>query len=276
MKIPYIFDIVKASFADGPGMRTVVFLKGCPLSCLWCQNPESRSPEREVFFSPEKCIQCGNCKQGKDCFTRARQVIGKRYNADELVRIILQDKAYYLSSSGGVTFSGGEPSLFMDYLHEVFLLLKKVDIHITFQTCGYFHYHEFAEKLLPFINLIHFDIKLMDAIQHIKYTGVSNERILQNFRRLTGNNIPVIPRVTLVPEITATKKNLTSIAEFLGQSGIDTCEFLMYNPSGIDKLVRLGKTIPGGIPPAPLPADEETSWINFFYHVVQKTCKAKF
>jgi pyruvate formate lyase activating enzyme len=261
---PFVIEIARASREDGPGLRTVVFFKGCPLSCIWCHNPEAISPEQEIFLSPERCIQCGNCANGKSCFTFARQEAGRKFESDELIKIVLEDTAYYEASSGGVTFSGGEPCMHMDYLHRILYELKRAGVHTTIETCGYFDFGEFERKLLPWLDLVLYDIKIIDREKHKKYTGAYNDLIIDNFRRLLGARVAVLPRVPLVPGITATEENLCNIARFFRESRVNECEFIAYNPSGIKKRQMLRKERPADLLDAPLSVEEERKWIGFF------------
>lgn len=264
MEAPLIYDITKASFNDGPGIRTVVFFKGCPLRCIWCHNPESMNPNYEFFWDQTLCINCGNHDKGKSCFTLARKGIGREYKVNDLVKVILEDKKYYESSSGGVTFSGGEPTLHMIYLSEVCRKLKEAGVHITIQTCGYFDYEKFRELLLPYIDLIYFDIKLIQNDEHKKYTGKGNSLIHQNFLSLLNEGIKVVPRTPLIEGITATEENLSGMVSFFCKNNIKECEFLPYNPSGIDKWAKLGKSKPHSIPEKALTYNDQRKWIDFY------------
>lgn len=218
-----IFDIKRDSSEDGPGIRTTVFFKGCPLSCIWCQNPEGKK------FLPEPDVH-GN-------------LIGTWYSVDELMYRLLQDKPFYTSTGGGVTLSGGEPTLQMDFAGRLLQALKREAIHTALETSGFFKYKVFKVKMLPWLDLIYFDIKLIDETDSKQYCGRSNKRILDNFSRLiTEAKIPVIPRIPLIPGITTTEKNLKGIAAFLDKHGIKSCELMPYNPLWIDKLERLGIT----------------------------------
>ena len=267
-KIPLVFDIARGSFVDGPGIRTVVFLKGCPLRCLWCQNPESQLLEEETFFYPERCIKCGNCATG--CNSLARQTAGKYYPPRKLAQIILRDKVFYETSSGGVTFSGGEPFLFIDYIHEVAAILKQENIHITVETCGYFDLEKFQKILLPFIDLFLYDIKVVDPAKHKEYTGKSNETILRNVKKLKEAGAALIARVPLIPGYTATEENLSQIAEFFKEQRIERFALLPYNPSGLKKWERLGKKMPENVSQKPLTMEEEKKWIQFFKKRMKK------
>jgi pyruvate formate lyase activating enzyme len=262
MTPPLIFDIVRGSFSDGPGIRTVVFLKGCPLRCLWCHNPESQNPRPETLYHPEKCINCGKCENG--CYSMARLNIGQYISPVKLAQIILRDKVFYKNNSGGVTFTGGEPLLFMDYISEVAKQLKHDNIHIAVETCGYFDFDKFKERLSPFIDLILYDIKIIDPDEHKNYTGKSNEIILDNFRELIDLGINILPRIPLIPSYTATEENLSHIAELFKSNKIFKYSFLPYNPSGIDKIRKLNKKLESNLTQNPMTLSEEQNWIEFF------------
>lgn len=270
-KAPLIFDVARGSGVDGPGIRSVVFMKGCPLRCCWCQNPESHEHEEETFFDPDRCIGCGNCSEGLECDSLARQKAGVYYSPAGLVRIILRDRLFYQVSGGGVTFSGGEPFLFLDYLHEVFKSLKCEHIHIAVETSGYFEWKHFESKLLSMVDLILFDLKVMDPLLHEKYTGKSNDVILENFRNLRQTPVELLPRVPLVNGYTADEENLTRLARFLREQDILQYSLLSYNPSGLEKWHRLGKTPPEDIPSKPMTLREEQRWRRFFKNQFEKS-----
>lgn len=293
--LPLIFDVRRFALDDGPGIRTTVFMKGCPLSCLWCHNPESMYSGREIAFYPKRCINCGECRsacpenailmegaerirRGKcttcgicvaECPSTALKIVGGKYSVEQLTEGLLSDIIFYETSRGGVTFSGGEPTLYMDYVAEVMRELKKKNIHIAVQTSGMFDLEEFGTKLLPHIDLIFYDIKLFDPREHKKYTGKTNEQILSNYTELakeTGNRI--IPRVPLVPGITATNTNLARIADFLNKNGRAEFELLPYNPGGISKRIAIGKEVPAALPDNMLGIEEEKRLKRFFEAMV--------
>jgi pyruvate formate lyase activating enzyme len=265
-KQPLIFDIAKGSFEDGPGVRTTVFFKGCPLSCPWCHNPESQRFDMETMFFPEECIGCKNCENGKPCFTQARKTVGRSYSPEKLIPILLEDKPYYDVSGGGVTFSGGEALSFPGYLTQVLPELKRHRIHIAVQTCGYFDFTA-VSALLPYIDLICFDFKIMDSNTHEKWLGKPNTLILENFLKLLDSDISILPRIPLVPEFVATRDNLKSLALFFAMHNISHCQFLFYHPGGQEKRARLNKRKDTALPEKPLSESENSYWIDYF-----KTC----
>lgn len=290
-KSPLIFDIRRGSIDNGPGIRTIVFLKGCPLNCIWCHNPESIDYNAEMAFYPTLCIECGECKtvcpNGAINFEQARRIelklcircgkcanicpslalkkTGRFYTIKELTEILKLDKEFYKVSGGGVTFSGGEPLLHMDYLSKVLKELKKEDIHIAVQTSGFFDFTLFKKKVIKYIDMIFYDIKFIDRNSHKKYTGKYNDIIVNNFMYiLKEKSIKVIPRVPLIPGITAVSENLLAIADFIRQAGCTYYSLLTYNPGGIAKRLSIQKVIPADIPDNMPDKQEEKKWREMF------------
>ncbi len=295
MTLPLIFDIRHGSMDDGPGIRTTVFFKGCPLSCSWCHNPESQRMEAEIFWDAqscvgcqachavcpggasavlpevtlhrEKCTACGACTE--ECPSNARSLIGKHYPVEELVRILLLDRGFY-RATGGVTFSGGEPTLHVEYLSTVLQTLKKENISTALQTCGAFDLENFRRHLLPYLDLVYFDLKLCDTTSHLTYTGFGNELLLANFSALSREmGKRLVPRVPLVPGITATELNLTEIARLLRELGITTYQLLPFNPGGIEKRRLLGQPFSPEIPESFMDRDTERRLRELFRSTVR-------
>ena len=232
MKNALIADIQRASIHDGPGLRTTVFFKGCPLSCRWCHNPECISASPEVLLYPEKCIGCGRCDEG--CYTGARVLCGKEYTKDELLSEIMLDKPYY-GEEGGVTFSGGEPLSSARFLEAMIDACHKNGIKCAVETSMYLYDEEVFKKL----DLVMADLKIWDDELHRKYTGVSNEKIKENFVRLSTIGIPVIARTPVIPEI---EQGIDDISKFLKSlPNVIQYELLPYHPLGESKRRALGK-----------------------------------
>jgi pyruvate formate lyase activating enzyme len=179
------------------------------------------------------------------CPEKGLRRVGTHYPVPSLAEVLLRDSAYYQTSGGGVTLSGGECTMFPGYVEGLLRLLKTEGLHVVLETCGYFHYPTFAERILPYVDLIYYDIKLMDRKAHRTYVGKSNERILRNFLTLVRDGrCAVQPRVPLVPGITATEENLSAIVRFLKEAGADQVALLPYNPMGLDKYRSLGRPAP--------------------------------
>jgi pyruvate formate lyase activating enzyme len=266
---PLIVDIKRHSVDDGPGIRSVAFFKGCPLRCVFCHNPETQAHGPELVFRGDLCIGCDACvdacslriSPGVDaavrpgckscaacavaCPSGALRLAGTYYSPPELMEILLRDEAYYRHSNGGITLSGGECTLYPDYVAALLAPLKAKGIHVVIETCGDFDYAEFAPRVLPYVDLVYFDVKFADPVLHRRYTGRDNRRIVENLTRLIAE-VPtrVQPRVPLVPGITNTDENLRAIAELLGRIGARSAVLLPYNPLGRLAAVRLGRACP--------------------------------
>jgi pyruvate formate lyase activating enzyme len=262
-----IVNVKRNSLDDGPGIRTVIFFKGCPLSCVWCQNPETKSETQEISFNKEDCLNCRKCLEvcnkgaidfcyeyridrricdlcGKcieNCPSQALKFAGKKYDVPTLSKLILKDKIFYDNSGGGVTLSGGEPTIHLDYIHQLLKELKKKQIHICLETCGYYNQKRFNELIFPYLDLIYFDLKILDSNLHKKYCGVANATILKNFEDLIKyKNIEILPRIPLIPNITATRENLENLKNYLNSLKIKKIGLLPYNPLWLDKSKTIG------------------------------------
>lgn len=265
---PLVAEIKRNSLDDGPGIRSIVFFKGCPLSCVWCHNPECIEPGPELLFRPDKCIDCRECsavcptgaigpagpgaidrelckpcgKCADECPTEALSLVGKYYTSDELVKELLLDKAFYDNSGGGVTLSGGEPTMYMDYSAEVARALKERGVSVCVETCGDFKWKDFERKLLPHIDLVYVDIKLMDDSEHKKFTARGVDRIKQNIGQLIAQkSAEILVRIPLIPNATSTTANLKAIAVWMKELGIKRVALLPYNPLWINKAEGIGK-----------------------------------
>lgn len=226
-----VADIQRASVHDGPGIRTTVFLKGCPLHCAWCHNPECIERKPQLMYYPKKCIGCGLCNQG--CFSGARVICGKEMSVEEVVKEVLLDKDYY-GEEGGVTFSGGEPFFQRDFLSALIDACKEKEIHCAVETSLIYFDKEIFQKL----DLCMADLKIWDNALHKKYTGVENTKIKEHFQKLNEVGIPVIARTPVIPEIS---QGIEEISVFLKQfDHVRKYELLPYHPLGGAKREALG------------------------------------
>lgn len=267
---PLLFELKGNSLDDGPGIRTVVFFKGCPLDCVWCHNPESKRTGPELSYDPKRCIGCGHCmevcpegaiaKENRFSIDRARctlcmtcidgcpsgalRRVGFSMEVSEVLRTVMRDKPFFDNSGGGVTLSGGEPAMHMEYAAEIAAGLKAQGIHVLLETCGLYGHDRFSTLLLPHLDAVYFDIKLIREQDHVEHCGASNRIILENFRRLAAHalasGITLLPRTPLVPGITDTNANLEGLAAFIRECGIRKAELLPYNPLWPEKLWSLG------------------------------------
>lgn len=267
-----VFEIQRFSTEDGPGVRTTVFLKHCPLECVWCHNPESipKKPllewlkhkcigckicietckqealsftEEGLQINREKCISCGECVE--ECPSTALHMFGKWWDLDDLFHEINKDRVYYAKSGGGVTVSGGEPTLQAEFTYKFLKKCKKNGINTALDTCGYASKTTY-EKLLPFVDLVLLDIKEINPEKHKKFTGVSNEKILENAKWLANyikeNNKGLWIRTPLIPNYTATEENIKGIGNFIVEELYNIPErwdLLSFNNLCNDKYIRL-------------------------------------
>ncbi len=251
-----LFDIERNAFADGPGIRTTVFFKGCNLQCSWCHNPESQCMQPQMMFYPDQCTGCGKCasvcpQHGERCDlcgrcalfcpSDARKICGKVYTAQEVLAEILKDKPYYDRSGGGATFSGGECMLQIDFLAEILRLCRENGVHTAVDTAGHVPF-SFFERILPFTDLFLYDIKLMDPERHRQYTGVSNVLILSNLQRLLASGAKVWIRIPVIPGVNDQPEEMESIKQWLGHNGVpEKIELLPYHAMGENKYRAIGR-----------------------------------
>ncbi len=244
-----LFDIERNSYVDGPGIRTTVFFKGCNLTCKWCHNPESQNYQKEIFFYKNKCLECGKCtaltvdNKSFFCLNDAKKICGKEYDLDEVYFVIEKDKPFYKNSGGGVTFSGGECMLQIEYLEKLLKKCKENDIHTAVDTAGNVPWGYF-EKILPYTDLFLYDIKTMDNEIHRQNTGAGNELILKNLEKLLQLKIPIWVRIPVIPGVNDTKENMESIKCFFDKNGYpEKIEFLPYHAMGEHKYNALGRVM---------------------------------
>lgn len=233
-----IFDIQRCGMHDGPGIRTVVFFKGCPLRCRWCHNPESWEAAPQILHYPEKCISCGGCAAG--CYTGARVVCGGEMTVEEVMTPILADKPYY-GAEGGVTLTGGEPQMQADFAAALTDACRAQGVGVAIETSMALY----RPDLLAKMSLIMVDIKLWDAARHKEYTGVGNAAILENIRRADTLGVPILVRTPIIPTVNDTVEEISAIRDFVKTlNNAVGYELLPYHPFGLDKARAMGLTMP--------------------------------
>jgi pyruvate formate lyase activating enzyme len=262
-----IFDIQRFSIHDGPGIRSLVFLKGCPLRCPWCSNPESQRFEIDLLFQPEKCIGCKRCMEmcphgailandgelsfdrdlcqncgrcAESCYAEARVMSGRRVTADWVLQEVLKDEAFFSKSGGGVTLGGGEPLAQANFAAAILKKCKEKGIHTAIETAGCVPWSQ-VERVIPFVDLFHYDVKHMDSAIHERNVGMGNELILANLRRLVEVGKKVVVCTPLIPEFNATMEAIGAIARHVYQLGIREMHLLPYHNFGKSKYRLLGR-----------------------------------
>jgi pyruvate formate lyase activating enzyme len=261
-----VFDIRRFSVHDGPGLRTTVFFKGCPLRCSWCHNPEGQARKPERFFWDDRCLRCqaciSTCKQGaitlvgdhiitdaqkctvsgdcvEVCYAEARQIAGSEMTVAQVVAEVERDVAFYDQSDGGVTFSGGEPLMQPDYLLALLLACKQLEISTTLDTCGFASW-ETIDRIRPYVDLFLYDLKFIDRSLHRQHTGATNIRILENLQRLSRHGHSIILRMPVVPGINADAENVRAIAAFAAAlPSLTRIDILPYHRAAMSKYERL-------------------------------------
>lgn len=262
----YVFNIQKFCVNDGPGIRTTVFLKGCMLNCLWCHNPESKSTKPQVMLNESRCIGCGACM--KKCpnglhnfdgrvhnFNRsectvcgkcaescvgALEICGKEMTVDEIMIEVMKDAAFYKNSGGGITVSGGEPLAHPQFTLTLLKAAKEAGLHTCIETCGYAKWED-IEAISAYVDIFLWDVKETDSSLHKKYTGVPNERILDNLRRLSGIGASIVLRCPIIPGYNDRAEHLTAIGELATElDGVDHIEVEPYHSLGSHKCTELG------------------------------------
>ncbi|WP_251860995.1 trans-4-hydroxy-L-proline dehydratase activase [Clostridium sp. Marseille-Q2269] len=265
MKKSTIVNIQKFSVHDGPGIRTTVFFKGCPLNCWWCHNPETQRKEHEIMFFKERCTSCGVCAKRcpqkaieiKDnipmvdeekckfcgkctdfCPSNAREYVGKDLTAKEIIKEVIKDEVFYEESGGGVTFSGGEPMLHADFINEILEACKMRGIHTTIDTSGYASWDKF-DKIRYKVDLFLYDLKSMNNEIHKKYTGVENTLILNNLEMLSKYGHNIYLRIPIITGVNDDNENIDETIKFVSKLNLIQVNLLPYHKMGMDKYKRL-------------------------------------
>ena len=250
-----VFNVQRFSLHDGPGLRSTVFMKGCPLSCAWCHNPESQSPRPTFIRMMPRCMRCGRCSEDElarpvvtgrtaddvaACPTGALQAVGQAIESVELVTSLLRDRIFFDESGGGVTFSGGEPLMQAAFVIASLQQLQSEGVHTALDTCGLAHWRDLREAAMH-ADLVLFDLKLMDETRHKAATGASNWPILQNLRALARLHHQIWIRVPVVPGVNDDEANIEATAAFLQSlPGIRRVDLLPYHATGEAKFARVG------------------------------------
>ena len=275
-----IFDIKRFAVHDGPGIRTTLFLKGCPLHCPWCHNPESRSAQPELSYIARKCIRCGQCVKAcpahahsigpdtghvfdrgrcracglceKNCLGNALRLYGRRVTVEEVLPELLEDRDFYETSGGGVTVSGGEPLLQAAFVAELLAKTRESGVSTALDTCGAVPWNAF-EAVLPYTDLLLYDLKHIDSAAHERATGLPNTLILQNLQRLSERRVPVEIRIPVIPGFNDDDSTLEAMAELLAnQHGLTAVRLLKYHDFARSKFEAVGQpdTMPHVTPPS--------------------------
>jgi pyruvate formate lyase activating enzyme len=274
-----VFDIRKYSIHDGPGIRTTVFFKGCPLSCWWCHNPEGQAPAIEVIFRENRCIRCRACLEVCEhgaiswsgngpitdrtkclrcgvcavaCYAEARECVGRELTVSQVMAEIERDLVFYDQSGGGVTVSGGEPLLQPDFALALLQACRGKGIHTAVDTCGFVTRRTF-DRIREFVDLFMYDLKLMDEAAHRKFTGVSNGLIVRNLQELSERGHRIVLRIPVVPGVNDDDESMRQIGAFAASlPHVDGIDLLRYHHMGVGKYSRLDRAyrLPETLPPS--------------------------
>ncbi len=265
-----IFNIQRFSVNDGPGIRTNVFFKGCPLNCLWCHNPESKSVKPELGFVVSKCIGCGHCltqcpgrchtmEHGEHVIDRTKclacracerfcagalEIMGREMTVDEVLSEVMKDEIFYKTSNGGMTVSGGEPMIQFPFITELLRAAKDRGLTCCMETCGFAAWARF-EEIMPFVDLFLYDVKETDPARHREYTGADNALILENLRRLDGAGAKTVLRCPIIPGLNDRDDHFAAVARLADSlKNVQGIDIEPYHPLGKTKCENLGRDYP--------------------------------
>lgn len=266
-----VFNIQRYSTHDGPGIRTTVFLKGCPLHCAWCHNPESQDPHQEILMLEDRCISCGTCQEvcefdanlhGDSCVrcggcadacpADARRRVGRDMTPEQLTLELLKDRVFFEESHGGITFGGGEPLMQTPFLHAMLDRLEREDISVALDTCGYAPQANLL-SVAGRCRVVLFDLKLLDDARHRQWTGVPSGPIIENFKALGARHNGIWVRIPLVPGVNDAPEDLEAMADLAASvPGVQQVNLLPYHRIGVSKFSRAGRhyTLPEVVPPS--------------------------
>jgi len=284
-----IFEIQRFSIHDGPGIRTTVFLQGCPLRCVWCHNPEGRASSPLLSFQPDKCVGCGYCFRvcprsahqmldgahvldrercaacgscAAECYARALELVGGEATVEEVLTEVLADRPFYETSGGGMTLSGGEPLIQIDFAAALLRAARRENLHCCVETCGFVPFFR-LEGVLPFVDLFLYDLKDMDDGRHVEFTGGSSARIIENLGRLHDRGACIRLRLPLIPGYNDRDDHFAAVADLVHSlPGLAGVELMPYHRLGTSKLPRFGLEQGDEVtPPAAAAVDR---WIDRF------------
>lgn len=282
-----VLEIQRFSIHDGPGIRTTVFLKGCPLQCKWCHNPESQSSKPILSFIESKCIGCGYCFEHcpndahklldgrhvidrstctgcgqctRKCYAKALELVGEQMSAEDVIEIVIRDKPFYGNSGGGLTVSGGEPAAQPLFTEKLLKLAKQSSLHTAVETCGYCKW-SFLERIIPFTDIFLFDWKETDSQRHLEYCGVDNSLIRSNLEKLSEAGSEIVLRCPVIPSLNDRDEHFQGIAELYRNLNISAVEIMPYHRLGESKYERFGLSNKTFVSQQP---EEETvkSWLQ--------------
>lgn len=263
-----IFNVQRFCTSDGPGIRTAVFFKGCPLRCVWCHNPESQRGESEILFYENECVSCGRCRgvtaESTDfsCYARAKEICGKTVSSDEIITEVMKDKPFYENSGGGITLSGGEPLFQSEFALDILKKCKENGLHTAVETCG-FASRSTIDQVARYTDLFLFDFKEGNPQLHESFTGVSNKIIFENLRLLNELGRDIILRCPIIPSYNARQENYDKIAEIASSlESIKEIEIEPYHAIGEGKYKALGRNTPKIAVPTDIMINEIKDYIR--------------